>query len=434
MNISIVTLFSELYQPFLQTSLFKKATEKGLLSFSVKTLFEYVQPKERIDGPTFGHNSGMLLRSEVIERAVDDLDGKFGKSFKIFLSPQGTKLTQTVSKELWQKISDQKHIMIVAGRYEGIDARAEAVYADAIISVGDFVLMGGDIPAMVVMEAVFRHMPGIVGKQESVDLDSFSGSLVDYPEYTKPVEWKGLVVPEVLRSGDHKAIEIWRKEQAVELTVKKHFDWLRSNFLPDHDKDLANKFIPEHFVALLHSGVYLKDGRVGTTSVTSIDLHDIARSAATYNVKDYFVVTPLIDQQKIVKTILDFWQEKESGIEYNKHRHEAISRVHVVEQLENAIEKIEKKCGKKPIIIGTSARFEHGEKKMISYHDQTKVWAHDRPVLILLGTGHGMGQELMDKCDYFLAPLQGFSKFNHLSVRSAAAIIFDKWLGFDLQR
>src|SRR3990167_1330675 len=415
MNISIVTLFPELYKPFLQTSLFKKAAEKNLLSFSVKTLFEYVPPKERIDGPTFGHNSGMLIRPEVIERAIDDLDAQFGKSFKIFLTPQGAKLTQPLSKSLWEKMANHQHVMLVAGRYEGIDARAEAEYADAVISIGDFVLMGGDIPAMVVMESIFRHMPGMVGKQESVDLDSFSGALVDYPEYTKPVEWKGRSVPEILRSGDHKAIQIWRKEQAMYLTVRKHFDWLRSSILSDEDKKMAQRYIPEHFVALMHTGINLKDGRVGTTSVTSIDVHDIARSCATYNVKDYFVVTPLIDQQKIVKTILEFWQEKESGIEYNKHRYEAISRVHVAEQLADVMTKIEQKTGKKPIVIATSARFECGDSNMISYHDQAKIWAFDRPVLILLGTGHGMGFELLEQCDYFLTPLNGFSKFNHLS-------------------
>ena len=434
MNISVVTLFPQLYQPFFQTSLMKKAVDKKLLSCAVKTLFDYVEPKERIDGPTFGHNSGMLIRPEVVERAVLDLDQQFGKSFKIFLSPQGTKLTQPVSKKLWETIEKHEHVMFVAGRYEGIDARVEQVYADAIISIGDFVLMGGDIPAMVVMESVFRHMPGIVGKQESVDLDSFSGALVDYPEYTKPVIWNGIEAPEVLRSGDHKAIELWREEQAMKLTVTKHFDWLRSGIISNQQKKLAQKFVPAHFVALMHTGIALKDGRVGTTSVTSIDVHDIARSATTYNIQDYFIVTPLVDQQKIVKTILDFWQEKETGIEYNKHRHEAISRVHVESELHNVLEKIEKNTGQKPIIIGTSARFEHGSSKMISYHDQAKIWSQNRPVLILLGTGHGMGQELIDRCDYFFPPLHGLSNFNHLSVRSAAAIIFDKWLGFDVQR
>lgn len=434
MNISIVTLFSELYQPFLHTSLLKKATEKHLLSFSVKTVFEYVEPKERIDGPTFGHNSGMLIRPEVMQRAVEDLDGKYGKSFKIFLSPQGTKLTQPMSKQLWEQISTHEHVMFVAGRYEGIDARVQEEYADAVVSVGDFVVMGGDIPAMLLMECLFRHMPGIVGKQESVDLDSFSGSLVDYPEYTKPVEWMGRMVPEILRSGDHKAIASWRKEQAMSLTVLQHFDWLRSATIDAKDMAQAAKIIPSHYVALMHTGVALKDGRVGTTSVTSIDIHDIARSAATYNLKEYFIVTPLLDQQKIVQTILDFWQEGDAGSAYNKDRHQAVSRVRVQSDLAKVIAAIEQQEGKKPLIVGTSARMQHGAGKMISYHDQAKIWAFNRPVLILLGTGHGLAQELIDQCDYFLPPLQGFSKFNHLSVRSAAAIIFDKWLGFDIQR
>lgn len=435
MNISIVTLFSQLYQPFLQTSLLKRAQEQKLLSFSVKTLFDYVEPKERIDGPTFGHNSGMLIRPEVVQRAVQDLDATFGKSFKIFLSPRGTKLTQPMSKKFWQQISNYDHVMFVAGRYEGMDARVEEEYADAIISVGDFVVMGGDIPAMLLMECLFRHMPGMVGKQESVDLDSFSADLVDYPEYTKPIEWLGRTVPEVLRSGDHKAIETWRKKQAMDLTVMNHFDWLRqSSNLHVQDVAQAASFIPSHYVALMHSGIALKDGRVGNTSVTSIDIHDIARSATTYNLKEYFIVTPLLDQQKIVNTILNFWQEKESGEAYNKDRYHAVSRVKVIDSLDEVIAAIEKKEGVKPLILGTSARFEHGAGKMISYHDQAKVWQHKRPVLILLGTGHGMAQELIDRCDYFLPPLKGFSKFNHLSVRSAAGIIFDKWLGFDIQR
>lgn len=434
MNISIVTLFPELYQAFLQTSLLKKATEKQKLSFSVKTLFDYVEPKERIDAPTFGHNSGMLLRPDVVQRAVEDLDGTLGKSFKIFLSPQGTKLTQAMSKQLWSKVSTYQHVMFVAGRYEGVDARVEQEYADMVISVGDFVVMGGDLPAMLVMECLFRHMPGVVGKQESVDLDSFSGAFVDYPEYTKPVVWNQREVPEVLRSGNHRAIEKWRQEQAVNLTVKKHFDWLRSYAVSQDEKLAAAQAIPPHYVALMHTDIALKDGRVGTTSVTSIDIHDIARSSATYNLKNYFVVTPLLDQQKIVNTILGFWQEKDFGIQYNPDRYEALSKVLVAADLQHVIQAIETKEGKRPLIIGTSARHEHGSGKMISYHDQAKVWQQDRPVLILLGTGHGMSGHLLAQCDYMLQPLQGFSNFNHLSVRSAAAIIFDKWLGFDVQR
>ncbi len=433
MNVSVVTLFPELYRPFLQTSLMQKAVDKELLSFTLKTVFEYVQPKERIDAPTFGHSSGMLLRPDVMEKAFSELDGSLGKSFKIFLSPQGKRLTQHSSKDLWAKCEKYEHIMFVASRYEGVDARVEEEYADAIVSVGDFVVMGGDIPAMLVMECLFRHMPGIVGKQESVDLDSFSGAFVDHPEYTKPVVWHDRMVPEVLRSGNHAAIACWRREQAAKITVKKHFDWLRCNVVGQQDRELAQKYIPPHYVVLMHDGIVQKGGGVGTTSVTSIDIHDIARSSATYNLKNYFLVTPLADQQIMVRTILDFWSDKHVGAEYNKHRHDALDLVVLLSSLQEVIDQIERQEGKSPVIIGTSARFSQHEDKMISYHDQQTVWQHDRPVLIMLGTGHGMADELLDRCDYFLQPLCGFSDFNHLSVRSAAAIIFDKWLGFDIK-
>lgn len=428
MKVSILTLFPELYEVFLKTSLFKRAQEKSLLSFSVQSLFDYAQPKQRIDAPTFGHSSGMLIQPEIIEKAVDDIDGRFGKSFKIILSPQGKKLDQQSAKALWQKIQSSDHLMMLASRYEGIDSRVEQYYADEVVSVGDFVTMGGDIPAMLLIEALFRHMPGIVGKQESVDLDSFSGAFVDHPEYTKPVEWKGMTVPEVLRSGNHAKIAQWRKDKAAQTTVKKHFNWLRSADLKTEEKKLAQKYIPAHYVALMHSDIRLKHGQVGTTSVTSIDIHDIARSCATYGVKGFSIVTPLKDQQELVGKILDFWKQEEVGGAYNKYRHRALGAVDIQESLQKVIDSIEKKEGAKPVIIGTSALSEH-DVNWLTYYQQDVAWQNDRPVLFLFGTGHGMSTELLKKCDYMLKPLVGFSDYNHLSVRSAAAIILDKWFG-----
>ncbi|HSW76773.1 MAG TPA: tRNA (guanosine(37)-N1)-methyltransferase TrmD [Candidatus Saccharimonadales bacterium] len=434
MNVSILTLFPELYKPFLQTSLLKRAQEKKLINFSLHNMFDLVQPKQRIDAPTFGHSSGMLIRPDVIERAIEQADQEHGKSFKIFLSPQGRKLTQRSAQELWKKIASQQHVLLLASRYEGIDARVEQEYSDEIISVGDFVVMGGDIPAMLLLECLLRYMPGVVGKEESVALDSFSGAFVDHPEYTKPVEWKGRVVPEILRSGNHAAIAKWREEKSAELTVKKHFDWLRSYPLTHEQKELAAEYIPSHYVALMHTGIELKDGLIGTTSVTSIDVHDIARSSATYGIKNYFIVTSLTDQKMMTQNLLNFWQEKEVGGQYNKDRHNALNCVLMADGLDDVIATIEKKEGKKPLILGTSAKFTLQDPRMISYNDQAKVWSQDRPVLILLGTGHGMCQELLKNCDYVLQPIQGFSRFNHLSVRSAAAIIFDKWLGLMIQK
>lgn len=432
MKVSILTLFPELYTTFLSTSLLKRAQEKDLVSFSTKSLFDYVKAKQRIDAPTFGHSSGMLIQPEVIEKAVDDVDGAYGKSFKIVLSPQGKKLDQRYVKKLWEKIKSHEHVMMLASRYEGIDARVEQYYADEVVSVGDFITMGGDIPAMLLIESLFRHMPEVVGKQESVELDSFSGAFVDHPEYTKPVEWKGMVVPEVLRSGNHAAINTWRKQKAAEMTVKKHFDWLRSYKLTDDELSLAKQYIPSHYVALMHSDMYLKDGKVGNTSVTSIDIHDIARSSMTYGFEKFFVVTPLKDQQKIIQTMLDFWQQEKVGGSYNQDRHQAVNAVSLQNNLQDVIEIIEKKEGVKPIVIGTSAKTSE-QFSIIGYNQQELIWTFERPVLVLFGTGHGMSEKLLKQCDYILQPLSGFSDFNHLSVRSAAAIIFDKWLGFSIR-
>jgi len=433
MNISVLTLFPELYNPFFQTSLIKRAQEKGTVSCHVNNLLSYVQPKVRIDDTTFGHNAGMLLKPEVIEQAVDASERDFGKAYKIILSPQGKTLTQPRLKELYERIKDQKHIMLIASRYEGLDARVENYYADELVSVGNFVVMGGDIPAMLLLEGLLRFVPGVVGKEESVVLDSFSGAFVDYPEYTRPIVWKGMEVPEIVRSGNHAAIDLWRQEQAAQATVKKHFNWVRSVPTTKAEQKLIKKYIPHHYIALMHNDIDLKEGRVGHTSVTSIDIHDIARSSTTYGLQTFFIVTSLKDQQKIVEKMLSFWVDEKVGGDYNNNRHEAVRTVQLKAELDDVIAAIEQREGVKPLIIGTSAR-DQDAIKIITYFDQDVVWKHDRPILFLFGTGSGMSERLLQQCDYMLPPLQGFSDFNHLSVRSAVAIILDKWLGIALQK
>lgn len=430
MKISILTLFKELYQPFIATSLLRKAQEEGLVSFDIESLFSFCKPKERVDAPTFGHTAGMLIKPEVIEKALDGQAEKHGKPYTIFFSPKGTLLTQHELERIYQKAITYDHIALVAPRYEGVDARVEEEYADEIISIGNFVLMGGDIPAMTFLEGFLRLLPGVVGDKESVDRDSFTGPLVDYPEYTMPVDWRGKTVPTIIRSGNHKAIEQWRNQQALQATVLGHFDWLRSHVLPDKLKERALDVIPAHYCALMHDQVCLPNDQVGTSSVTSIDLHDIARSAHTYGLKHYFVVTPLEDQQKIVKTILNFWHTS-AGQEYNPHRSQAVAQLGVENSLTAVIEAVEKKEGIKPIVIATAARAVGVDEKNITYFDQEKVWRLNRPVVLVFGTARGLSQAVIDRCDYILAPIYGFSKFNHLSVRSAAAVIFDRWLGIN---
>lgn len=427
-RISVVSLFPRLYEQFVQTSLIARAQEKGIVSIDILGLFSYVEPKERVDGPTFGHGAGMIIRPEVIERAVNDRQEAWGSALKIFFSPQGKKLDQRVLRALVEQFMAKGHMLLMPARYEGIDARAEEEYGDEIISAGDFVLMGGDVPAMMLMEGVLRLIPGVVGREESVKMDSFSGPFVDYPEYTAPVVWRGRAVPEVIRSGNHELLLQWRQERAIESSVKKHFNWVRTSVLSEKEEQMAARFIPPHYVALLHNQVLVSQGIEGSTSVTSIDIHDLARSAKTFGVKQVFIVTSLIDQQKIVKTLLDFWQ-KGAGIEYNQSRHKAVKQVKLQTTLDAVIEDITAIEGKRPLVITTSAQTSLRESKSIGFDDQQKVWNLERPVLLVFGTGQGLAPSVFEAADFTLIPVHGFSDYNHLSVRSAAAIVLDRWLG-----
>jgi len=431
MIISLLTLFPELYTPFLSTSLIRRAQEADKVTFDVANMLSFCKPKERIDGPTFGHGAGMVLRPEVVERAVEAQEQVHGKAFKIFFSPQGRRLNQDLLKELIEKLKNSQHLMLLAARYEGMDSRVEDHYADETVSLGDFVIMGGDLPAMVLLEGLLRLIPGIVGKQESVEQDSFWGPLVDHPEYTAPVVWQGLEVPEVIRSGNHGAIKEWQEQVAVEKTVYEHFDWLRSHQATEKQQELIVATLPSHYVVLMHSEVLLPQGIEGTTSVTSLDIHDIARSAKTYGLKGYFIVTPLKDQQRIVQKLLDFWQEG-VGVTYNPHRHEALRQVIICDRLEDVCQKIAEIEGADPLVVTTSAKVV-AHPKTITYYDQKKVWAARRPVLLVFGTGHGLAESVTTRADFNLLPIIGYSHFNHLSVRSAVAIIFDRWLGINLR-
>ena len=428
MKVSILSVFPDLYTSFIKTSLIQRAQDKGLVNFDIEGFFSYVKPKERIDAPSFGPGAGMLIKPEVVEKSIEDKVQKHGSAFKIFFSPQGRKLNQKVLKELAQKAIEKGHLMLIAARYEGMDSRVEEYYADEVLSVGDFVVMGGDLPAMLFLEGLLRLVPGVVGKSESVERESFSGPFVDYPEYTAPVIWKDRSVPDIVRSGNHAEIESWRMHQAAKKSILYHFPWVRSCTMNNDQKTLARQYIPPHYVVLLHSDVLIgEDRKVGTTSVTSIDIHDIARSSETYGVKTFFIVTPLLDQQKIVRKLLNFWTS-EVGIDYNRHRHEAVRDVELQASLDDTIAQIERVEHKAPIVIGTSAR-EISYAKQLSYEDQAKIWPLTRPILLVFGTGKGLSEMVLKRCDYILTPVEGFTDFNHLSVRSAVGIVLDRWLG-----
>jgi tRNA (guanine37-N1)-methyltransferase len=431
MKISIGTLFPKLYSEFLSSSIIGKAAREGKIIFDLINVLDFYQ-KERVDAPIAGHGPGMLLKADAIKKTVEKVEAKSKnkKVFKIFFSPHGKTLNQDLIKRIKNKTQKENlDLLLIAGRYEGCDARAEDKYADEIISVGNFVTMGGDLPAMIFIESLVRLLPGIVGNVESIEQDSFCNNLIDSAHYVNPDIWEGVKIPEVLKSGNHKQIEEWRKNNSLKRTlIDGHFNWWRNRKLSEQEKNDAKQTIPNHYCILLHNDVVMPDGQIGESSVTSIDIHDISRSASTYGIRGAYIVTRLDAQQKLVNNFLDFWH-KGRGTEANENRAFAIKNTKCLPEIDDVLSDIEKDEGKKPICIVTSSRRNVPHENMLNYSDQSKIWKQNRPVIFIFGTAHGISNELMKNLDYKLIPIDGLEKFNFLSVRSAAAIIFDRWLG-----
>jgi tRNA (guanine37-N1)-methyltransferase len=382
----------------------------------------------------------MIIKPEVIEQAIETALDQHGPAKIIFFSPQGELLNQPLLRSLASELSSSttnaestpltnKHIILVCTRYEGIDARVQRKFADRVISVGDYVLLSGDSAGIVFLEGLIRLLDGVLGNQLSHQEESFESPFLDHDQFGLPHEWNNEEIPHVLKSGNHKKVDEWRKQNAVEKTINKRFDWIKKQIASPEDKKLVEKTIPPHYVALMHTDVKTKNSSSGVTSVTSIDLHDIARSCTTYGVKNFFVVTPLKDQQRIIKTFLGFWQSDE-GKSYNHTRSTSTSKIIMAESYDEVIQAIEKIEGSAPISIATGAQ-QLENSNVIDYHSQGVVWETKKPVLIILGTGQGLTPERIKSSDHLLIPLNGLTSYNHLSVRSAAAIILDRWLGLN---
>ena len=222
MRFDIITLFPELISGYFQDSLIKKARDKGILSIELHQLRDFAKDKHKqVDDSPYGGGAGMLLKADVLGACIENVVSKISKKpLVIYLSPQGEKLNNTIAREL----AAEENIVLVCGRYEGVDHRFIELFVDKEISIGDYVLSGGELAAAVVIDAVSRFVPGVVGKEESVLNDSLENSMLKYPQYTRPRTYKELDVPDVLMSGNHSEIEKWRKEQSVKTTKKKRKD------------------------------------------------------------------------------------------------------------------------------------------------------------------------------------------------------------------
>lgn len=223
MKFDIITIFPEIFRGVFEFGIIRRALQAELLEIAIHDLRDFTSDRHHmVDDRPFGGGAGMVMKPEPLFRAIEALTHRAPETRVILLTPQGRLLKQTVVEEL----AELERVVLICGRYEGIDERVVDELVDEEISIGDFVLSGGEIPAMVVVDAVTRLLPGALGCEQSAEQDSFSSGLLDYPHYTRPAEYRGLKVPEILLSGNHQEIEKWRRAKALEKTRKRRPDLL----------------------------------------------------------------------------------------------------------------------------------------------------------------------------------------------------------------
>ncbi len=230
MRFDILTLFPDMMRAVLGESILGRAEQKGILAFSFVNIRDFAQNKHnKVDDYAYGGGTGLVMAPGAVVRAHESVP-KCGKHLTVYLSPQGKVLTQQMAKEL----AEYDQLILLCGHYEGIDERVLEEIVTDYVSIGDYVLTGGELPAMVMMDSISRMVPGVLSNQESGETESFAGNLLEYPQYSRPEEWHGKKVPEVLMSGHHANIEKWRREQSIIRTARRRPDLLKK-------ADLTNK-------------------------------------------------------------------------------------------------------------------------------------------------------------------------------------------------
>ena len=227
MKIAVLTIFPEMLSSVLSASILGRAREEGLLAVEAVDIRPFSTRKHKnTDDYPFGGGAGMVMTAQPIVDAVEALRKRGYTGKCVYLSPRGKTLTQQKVEEF---AHNEDNLILLCGHYEGVDQRAIDLVADEEISIGDFVLTGGELPALVLIDAVARHLPGVLGSGESAQDESFSQNLLEYPQYTRPRTFRGLEVPAVLLSGNHAEIDAWRREQALQITNERRPDLLESS-------------------------------------------------------------------------------------------------------------------------------------------------------------------------------------------------------------
>jgi tRNA (guanine37-N1)-methyltransferase len=238
MEFHLVTLFPELFDSPFRESILKRAQEKGLVSIRVHNLRDYTTDRHRVtDDYPFGGGTGMVMKPEPLVAAIRGLKERFGRAHVVLMDPTGTRLDQKKVREL----STRERLILLCGRYEGVDERVREGFVDEAVSIGDFVTSGGEIPAMLLVEAVARLVPGVVGGESATTDESFENNRLEYPLYTRPRVFEDRPVPEVLLNGNHEAIRRWRNEMSLRRTLERRPDLLRNTEMEEEDLRVLEK-------------------------------------------------------------------------------------------------------------------------------------------------------------------------------------------------
>ncbi|UOD35015.1 tRNA (guanosine(37)-N1)-methyltransferase TrmD [Deferribacteraceae bacterium V6Fe1] len=421
---NVITIFPEMIDAIFSYGVIYQGIKKNLIKINPVNLRDFTKDKHKtVDDYQYGGGQGLLLKPEPICDAVKSIKTNDKNTHVILLDPRGKKYTQSVA----QKLLEYDSVTFICGRYEGVDERVRKLVVDEEISLGDFILTGGELAASVIIDSVARLIPGVLGDEMSFHEESFSDGLLEYPHYTRPYEYEGLRVPDVLVNGNHKEINEWRYKESLKITLQNRPDLLKHKALEVESSKFVSQIVERFekgvslYVALLHYPMVDKHGDIVATSITNMDLHDISRSCRTFGVKNYFVVNPLEAQREIARRVLTHWQEG-YGATYNPNRKEAFEYTIIKESLSEVIEFIENKEGCRPVLVATSAKDAPNRAKLEPFLKEN----FDKPILLLFGTGWGMSEDLMKLVDVTIEPIKGAGSFNHLSVRSAVAIYLNK--------
>ena len=243
MNYHILTLFPEMVREGLNTSIIGRAVEKGLISIDAVNIRDYARDKHRqVDDYPYGGGAGMVMQPGPVCDSYEDLCTRLGKRPRVlYMTPQGRVFSQKIAEEL----AAEEDLVFLCGHYEGIDERALSLIVTDYLSVGDYVLTGGELPAMVMIDCISRLVPGVLSNNESAEIESFHDNLLEYPQYTRPEIYKGLRVPEVLLSGHHKNIETWRRQESIRRTLERRPDLLEQAVVNRKDQEFLREISRE---------------------------------------------------------------------------------------------------------------------------------------------------------------------------------------------